>query len=271
MLEFASTRRRPKRRRVSDELSPSAQFGIGRGNVKTLSLFPWREWLYPAVCAGCGQPGDLVCAECRRTVPRLPALACPTCLHEMAPDGTCAHCSASPNGLTGLRAVGRYVTPHEGEPHSPFTDIIHAFKYDGLHALAGPLGDWLAATLAAWPTPATVVVPLPSHPTRVAERGYDHTALLAERVAHGLGRPYVAHWLYRIRYTPSHAAGKLSPEERRANVAGAFAARPLPPGQHVLLVDDVYTTGATMAECARTLREAGAASVWGAVLGCVAH
>ncbi len=231
----------------------------------------WHDWLYPARCAGCGEPGDLICAECRRSVPRLPALACPTCLHEVAPGEVCGHCQQTPNGLDGLRAVGRYVTPHADEARSPFADIIHAFKYEGVHALAAPLGDWLTGALLADAPPVTAVVPLPSHPRRIAERGYDHIALLAHRVAQGMGRPYVAHWLYRVRHTLSQAGRKLSPEARRANVADAFVARPLPPDCHVLLVDDIYTTGATMAECARTLRAAGAAGVWGAVLGCVAH
>lgn len=231
----------------------------------------WQDWLYPAVCAGCGQPGDLICAECRLTVPRLPALACPTCQHEAPPGEGCAQCRHSPNSLDGLRAVGRYVTPHKDEAHSPFADIIHAFKYAGLHALANPLGDWLADTLGASPAPVTVVVPLPSHPRRIAERGYDHTALLTQRVAHQLGLPYEDHWLYRVRHTASQAGSGLAADERRANVAGAFVARALPSHSHILLIDDIYTTGATMAECARTLRAAGAASVWGAVLGCVAH
>lgn len=234
-------------------------------------MLHWQDWLYPARCAGCGQPGDLICAECRRTVPRLPALACPTCLHEMEPDGVCAHCRQAPNGLDGLRAVGRYVTPRADEAHSPFADIIHAYKYAGVHALAAPLGDWLAASLRAAPVPVTVIVPLPSHPRRVAERGYDHIALLTRRVALALNLPYVDHWLYRVRHTASQAGNKLSPTERRANVQGAFVARPIPPDSHLLLVDDVYTTGATMAECAQTLRAAGATSIWGAVLGCVAH
>jgi ComF family protein len=186
----------------------------------------------PPVCPGCGWP--------------LPA---------QAPVELCERCRATPFELEGLRAYGL----HTGT----LREAVHQLKYGGLTALAPALGQ---AMSRAWPDLAPgcdccVVVPVPLHRARQRERGYNQAALLARELAHGLGRPVIEGCLLRTRHTRPQVG--LTGPERRSNVANAFYCAPGSlAGQHVLLVDDVCTTGATLESAAAAVREAGAQSVW---------
>lgn len=135
------------------------------------------------------------------------------------------------------------------------------------HERIPPLGAWFAARLAevlaaeSKELAADVVVPVPLHPTRLRERGYNQAELIARPLARRLGLPMHS-WLL-MRTKPRPEKQKLSVHERWDSVRGAFAARPGSPVDNlsVLLVDDVMTTGATMDACARVLRRAGARRV----------
>lgn len=210
----------------------------------------------PPRCAGCGVEGTLLCPDCIARAAPLPWPSCPTCLALSGHGLPCPACQADPPPLDGLFAVASH--------DDPLRLAIHRYKYDGWHALAGPLAALLVAALADLPA-VDRVIPVPSHPLRLSSRGYDHTERLAREVAARLRLPLDATAVYRVRDT-AHQARQTSPTERRANVASAFAARPLPAGASLLLIDDVYTSGSTMTECARTLRNAGAIAVWGAVI-----
>jgi ComF family protein len=104
-----------------------------------------------------------------------------------------------------------------------------------------------------------VLVPVPLSRDRERERGFNQAALLAERLARGLGAPFRVRWLARTRATAPQT--ELDAAARRANVRGAFVASTAAAGADVVLVDDVLTTGATASECARALRAAGARAV----------
>lgn len=214
------------------------------------------DTLFPPVCAGCGAANALLCEACRARIRPVVRPACRHCLGQLDEWGVCHVCQAQPNHLTALRAVGVFEEPLRG--------IIHRFKYEGQHALAAPLADLIVQALGT-PSRAVIVTPAPSHPRRLGERGYDHAGLLAEGVARRLRAAYQPDVLARVRPT-EHQVRLKDPAARRANVAGAFHARPLPTDAIVVLVDDVYTTGATMTACAEALRAAGAAEVWGAVV-----
>jgi ComF family protein len=144
--------------------------------------------------------------------------------------------------------------------HGPLREAIHAFKFGGKRALARPLADlMLEECRDALDAGALVLVPVPLTRERRAARGFNQAALLAERVGRGRRLAVKPRWLRRVRSTA--AQSDLSAAERQTNVRGAFAASPAVAGRHVVIVDDVFTTGATVRECARALRAEGAARV----------
>jgi ComF family protein len=159
-----------------------------------------------------------------------------------------------------VRAVGAY--------RDGLRAAIHALKFRGRVAVAAPLGALLAERGAALagltgeaPTLVDAVVPVPLHPGRLAERGFNQAELLAAPCARAWGRPLVTGALVRTR--PTRPQTELDAVERGTNVAGAFAVRrpAAVAGQRVVLVDDVLTTGATARAAARALRDGGAAAV----------
>lgn len=134
-------------------------------------------------------------------------------------------------------------------------EALHALKFRGKTALARPLGDLLAERGEVLLPQRTVdcLVPVPLHPARQAERGFNQSLLLARRLSQRWGIPVAAGVLGRVRVTRPQT--ELSAEERRSNVRDAFALRRpgAIAGRHVLLIDDIFTTGATVSECSRVL------------------
>jgi ComF family protein len=202
---------------------------------------------FPAACSGCGREGPPLCAVC------LPALDARLALPGGTPIGLPADIPAP---LLQLE----WCAPFTG----PVRDAIHDLKYSGERRLAEPLGEAVARRWRRVGQGAEVVVPVPVHPERERYRGYDQATLIAADVARRLGLP-LALALERGRATI--AQFELGRDERAANVAGAFtlrrddAAALAVIGRWVLLVDDVVTTGATLAACATALRRGGAAAV----------
>ncbi len=164
---------------------------------------------------------------------------------------TCVPCRHRRDPLR-VRAFGRY----EGA----LREAVHALKYRGKLGLVEPLGWGLAEVVAQEPRLCGVdaVVPVPLHPRREAQRGFNQAEELARVVSARLGRP-VRRALVRVRDTPSQT--ELDEEQRRRNVREAFAVRGRVGGLRLLLVDDVVTTGSTLGECAAVLRRAGAEDV----------
>jgi ComF family protein len=153
-----------------------------------------------------------------------------------------------------IRSAGLYA--------APLSSAIQQLKYDGVMAIAGPLGRLLADYWQPLGLAVDLVVPVPLHRRRLQERGFNQARLLAVAFCCRAGLALVQEgMLRRDRDTPQQV--KLGLEERRHNVTGAFAWHGPPlQGARVLLVDDVATTGATLAACAQALREAGARRVW---------
>ncbi len=219
---------------------------------------PLRELidlLLPTACAGCGRilsRGLVLCPECRRALPRLPATGCPLCQGETAGSGPCAACRLEPPPYAACLAEARF--------EAAVAAWIRRLKYPGprLRSLdpgaEAAVGALVRAAARRGPDPGPqAVVPVPLHPARLRQRGFDPVARLAREVARERGAPWVC-GLRRVRDTPSQTG--LDRPARRRNVAGAFRARAGLP-QEVWLVDDVVTTGATLAEASRALLRGG--------------
>lgn len=147
----------------------------------------------------------------------------------------------------------------------PLRHAIHGLKYRRLSALAEPLGDELARFWLRGSMPVDIIVPVPLHPERQRERGYNQADLLARRVGRATGAPVQANVLRRTRVTAVQMS--LNAAERKANVSGAFVADAASARDAtVLVVDDVCTTGSTLDACAIALKEAGARRTLGLTL-----
>lgn len=143
---------------------------------------------------------------------------------------------------------------------------IHQLKYNNLRAIVTLLAQLLQDYLATIPLPGDVLVPVPLHPKRLRERGYNQSYLLARELGKLLGLPVVPDCLVRERHVLPQAR-TANVQERRRNVAGAFRCHDERlRGKQVLLIDDVATSGATLDACASALKGAGAISVWALVM-----
>ena len=212
--------------------------------------------LLPAVCGGCGRRGEWLCPTCAAALRPLTGPQC-RCGRPRTRGRVCPICAEWPEALGPIRAAFVF----EG----PLRSSIHRVKYRGEYArgryLGGLLADVAAATLHD--TPLDLVLPIPLHPRRQRERGFNQAQILAEVVAERLGVP-VGQDLLRIVDTRPQVG--LDYAGRRANMQGAFRAGPGVGGASVLLIDDVVTTGATMEAAGLALLEAGARHVRGLAL-----
>ena len=143
---------------------------------------------------------------------------------------------------------------------SPLRELVHSFKYESSPFLDALMGDWMTRVWRQSGLPVDALVPVPLHRRRRGERGYNQSELLARRVSAACGLPMWTHALTRVRYTEQQAHLKLA--ERQHNLANAFRADAgCVRDKSLVLVDDVFTTGATLRECAKALLESGAYDV----------
>jgi ComF family protein len=214
--------------------------------------------VFPPRCIGCGLRGVDLCDECRAGVPWLQAAVCPYCARPSRLARICAACDREGPELNGVRAACQF----EGVARA----AIHDLKYRRIRSRAGVLADLLMEALARRPLAFDVLVPVPLAPGRLRHRGFNQSELVAQMIGRTLGVELVSKALERTRET-SPQVGRTA-QDRSANILDAFACR-LPEAVHdrrVAIVDDVMTTGATLAACAEPLRAAGAARVYGLVV-----
>jgi ComF family protein len=188
--------------------------------------------LLPPLCPRCGRPqaSGIVCADCRRRQPR----------------------------IDGIRSPFRF--------EEAIRKAVHELKYRNLRALAASLAGLLANYIKLNPLPGEVLLCVPLHPRRLRERGYNQSGLLARELSKRIDLPVVDDCLIRVNEAQPQVRA-VDVEQRRRNVAGAFACRDeRVRGKRIILVDDVCTSGATLESCAVALKDRGATSVWGLAL-----
>lgn len=212
------------------------------------------DLLFPPRCVGCRRPGGDLCPSCAASLLRLDGPLCAVCAQPVPSQGLCPRCAARRPAFERVSSAFVYT--------GTTRQAILALKFRGRRGLAEVLARAAADSLAP-PHAGAALCPVPMHPSRLAQRGYNHAGLLADALAVIWGLPCLPdEALQRVAHTPQQA--RLDYEARLANVSAAFVAdRRHVAGRDVLLVDDVCTTGATLSACAAALRASGAARVLG--------
>ncbi len=221
--------------------------------------------LLPTSCSYCNSsvgdsPIPFFCSSCWNDFAVLRGPLCPQCGRQFpspetlahSPEHRCLECRQDTPLFDQALSVGYF----EG----PLREAIHQFKYRPCRSLGKPIADWMVGHLLPIQS-VDLVLPVPLHRSRLRERGFNQAVLLAARLAEHFSLALCYDNLVRIR--PTRPQVELTGEERKKNVSGAFGLiRPADIAEKsVLLVDDVFTTGATMNECASILKRAGAARV----------
>jgi len=219
------------------------------------------DLVYPRHCADCGvslhQTSDLfLCASCWSLIPDVPEDACPRCARRgrFSRADSCPFCEKRSFGFDAAVAAAAY--------DGPGGVLVHVLKAERRSRAAEPMAERLCRTVEAQGAfQPQLVVPVPLHRTRRSERGFNQSELIAQRMARRLDVGISKGNLVRIRRTPDQK--RLSVTQREENVKGAFAVRRPAEfaGKEIVVVDDVMTSGATLSECARMLKRAGAARV----------
>lgn len=249
---------------------PANKVGMNQYSFPPSLLRKCLHTLFPANCASCDTRlwDDLVpfiCQACWETVTKISGPCCTHCgvpFHsssalQHSPTHTCGSCRIKPPAFAQTWSLFPY--------QSPLKEAIVLFKYRGKRSLTRPLLQAMISVLPTLPT-LDLLMPVPLHPQRLREREYNQSALLAHRLSQHLKIPLLLSCLLRTRATVPQTS--LTRKERLTNLRKAFAIREVSriKDQRILLIDDVFTTGTTLHECAKTLRKAGSGPVYGLTL-----
>jgi ComF family protein len=207
------------------------------------------DFFFPRYCLGCGREGAYFCQRCREHLPFQEPPYCHACGKSLDHHPDCDELAPE---LLELRSVFRF----EGVVKK----AVHQLKYNNLRDIAEPLGGFMADFLKSNSLSGDALVPVPLHKSRLRERGYNQSELLALVLHRLTGLPVFLDALRKVKPTPPQA-DSLSVEQRRLAVVDAFGCYNGLKGRRVILVDDVATSGATLSACARVLTAAGASEV----------
>lgn len=214
------------------------------------------DLIFPKRCVGCGKFGDYFCKNCREKIDFLDKPVCPICQRQAIGGKTHPGC-ADRYKLDGLIVAAKC--------RGVIRTAIKKVKYKWIYDIEKILVDLVSGQIWKFDFPQnSILVPVPLHIKRKRWRGFNQSEILAATLAQKFKVPF-SDTLIRNRETKTQVG--LSREERKKNIKDAFAIRQTPHqsvrGKNIILVDDVYTSGATVGECAKVLKKAGAASVWG--------
>lgn len=221
--------------------------------------------LFPIHCLGCQAEDCWLCASCLKKIKLRDQQFCPHCEKIITPDGRSCFACKNKSPLAGLLVATSYQEPLVSK-------AVHLFKYRFLETLAEPLSQLSLKALRSYELPLPdLILPIPLHPRRLRWRGFNQSWLLAKNLAEkllpGLDLALADNLLIRQRYTLPQMSLK-NHTQRHQNVRDAFTVTDPAKikAQRILLVDDITTTGSTIFECARILKEAGAKEVYAVVI-----
>lgn len=220
--------------------------------------FSLLDFIFPKRCVSCWRFGAYICSDCFSKIEFIEKPVCPICQRQAVGGRTHPGCR-NRYRLDGLVVVCRYWGPIK----RAIAQVKYKWVYDTLQVFV----DLIAESLWRFELPKELtIIPVPLHAKRKRWRGFNQAEMLAKSLAESFGVPF-ADVLVRVRETASQVG--LKRDKRKENVKGAFAQRLAQgrtinvKGKDIVLVDDVYTSGATMGECCRVLKKAGAGEVWG--------
>jgi len=217
----------------------------------------FNQSLFPQACMLCSAPqgGSLaLCAGCLQDLPWHSAGRCPQCALASVDNQVCGHCLKSPPAFDYTQALFRYEYPLDA--------MLQRYKYNHLLALAETFGALLADSIAPISRSTShpdIIIPMPLHPQRLAERGFNQAVEIARVVSRQLNIKMDTTSCGRIKLAPPQVSLPL--KQRVKNMRGAFACNQRLDGLHITLIDDVMTTGASLNALAKTIKSAGADSV----------
>lgn len=244
--------------------------GFGRVAAQTVigrMASAFGAMLFPHECVVCGSEGRILCRGCQEEIsaPLRGVFLCPVCAQRSPLGSPCPGSCRARSALDGTAALAPY-------GHPALRSLLHEYKYGGVAeagtALEAVWSSWIVRQrpLLAALTAGAVVMPVPLHYFRQARRGFNQSDRFAAVLGGLTGARFESSVLER-RFRWRSQAMIAAPAARRANAGGSVRMRPgASVGGRVVLVDDVLTTGSTVQECARVLKQAGAAEVWALTL-----
>ena len=223
------------------------------------------DLLFPKFCISCGKEGSYLCQDCFSLIDILERQYCPFCPQpKVVLDGkTCNFCkrSKSLNGLYCAASYNNFIVKK----------LINQFKYEPyIKELSKPLSSLIVVHLINLDKVENfqdyILVPIPLHKKKLKKRGFNQAGEIAKEFSENLKIPVFSDALIKTKQTSAQV--ELKKEEREKNIKGVFLCQKpeLVMGKKILLIDDIFTTGSTMEQCARLLQEAGAKEVWGVVV-----
>lgn len=231
--------------------------GFAQNTARTL-----LDWLFPPTCLGCGEEGVFICSECFSKIKLVPRDVCNYCGSFTSKKGKCPNCDNKKLPYAGFRAFAYY--------DGVVRKAIHHLKYQNDLTIGRYLAGWLQLVYQRTDWEVDLIVPIPIGEQKRLERGYNQAERLAKPFSELLEIPFTSEALIRINEISSQVG--LNHEQRQENVRQAFVARAQEvKDKRVLLVDDVFTSGATMEAAATELVAAGAKKVFCLTVAKVNH
>lgn len=215
--------------------------------------------LFPRFCAGCKKEGLFLCESCRLGV--IPGTSVCFVCEKRSPEGLICDPERPKTRIRRFVAPFTYANP-------VIRELIHLLKYGGAKEIADDLGEWVASAIRFSSTQIpkdTLLIPIPLHPSRLRERGFNQAELIARVIGKKLNVSVDTSLLKRIKHRKPQTEMKKR-EERVSNAAGIYKVAGTVLPQTLILIDDVSTTGATLEEAATMLKQAGAKQVWAFVV-----